>query len=145
MLCKPLVGGSSPSAGTLDRAPAVRLLKEPTRRIRFLTHDQPAALLEELPAHLRDMATFTLATGLRAANETGLTWEQGDLDRKVAWVHPDQAKARKAIAVPLNAAAIAVIGRQRGKHAERVFTYEGAPVRHHWGRRSRSTRSHRAF
>lgn len=55
----------------LDRAPAVRLLKEPTRRIRFLTHDQAAALLKELPSHLRDMATLTLATGLRAANVTG--------------------------------------------------------------------------
>jgi integrase len=113
----------------LDRAPAVRLLKEPTRRIRFLTHDQAAALLKELPPHLRDMATFTLATGLRAANVTGLTWEQVDLERKVAWVHPDQAKARKAIAVPLNLAAIEVLARQRGSHAERVFTYEGAPVR----------------
>ena len=44
------------------------------------------------------MATFTLATGLRAANVTGLTWEQVDLARKLAWIHPDQAKARKAIA-----------------------------------------------
>ena len=113
----------------LDRAPAVRLLKEPTRRVRFLTHDQAAALLKELPPHLRDMATFTLATGLRAANVTGLTWEQVDLERKVAWVHPDQAKARKAIAVPLNGAAIEVLERQRGRHTERVFTYEGAPVR----------------
>ena len=45
----------------LDRAPAVRLLKEPTRRIRFLSRDQARTLLRELPAHLRDMATFTLA------------------------------------------------------------------------------------
>ena len=112
----------------IDRAPAFRLLKEPTRRIRFLTHDQAAALLKELPPHLRDMATFTLATGLRAANVTGLTWEQVDLARKVAWVHPDQAKARKAIAVPLNGAAMEVLARQRGRHPERVFTYEGAPI-----------------
>jgi hypothetical protein len=34
---------------------------------------QARALLRELPPHLRDMATFTLATGLRAANVTGLT------------------------------------------------------------------------
>jgi integrase len=74
------------------------------------------------------MATFTLATGLRAANVTGLTWEQVDLERKLAWVHPDQAKARKAIAVPLNVVAIEVVVRQQGKHAERVFTYEGAPI-----------------
>lgn len=51
----------------MDRAPAVRLLKEPTLRIRFLRQDQAAALLRELPQHLRDMATFSLATGLRAS------------------------------------------------------------------------------
>ncbi len=68
----------------LDRAPAVRLLKEPTRRIRFLSRHQAHALLRELPSHLREMATFTLATGLRAANATGLTWDQVDLSRKLA-------------------------------------------------------------
>jgi integrase len=113
----------------MDRAVAVRLLKEPTLRIRFLTKDQAAALLRELPEHLRDMATFSLATGLRAANVTGLTWEQVDLARKQAWVHPDQAKARNAIAVPFNAAGTEVVGRQVGKHALHVFTYDGNPVK----------------
>jgi integrase len=112
----------------LDRAPAVRLLKEPTRRIRFLIHHQARILLRELPEHLRDMAAFTLATGLRAANVTGLTWEQVDLARKLAWIHPDQAKARKAIAVPLNDAALQVLRDQRGKHATWVFTYEGQRI-----------------
>ena len=109
----------------IDRAPAVRLLKEPTRRIRFLTHHQAHVLLRELPPHLRDMAAFTLQTGLRAGNVTRLTWEQVDLSRKLAWIHPDQAKARKAIAVPLNEAALEVLRAQRGKHATWVFTYEG--------------------
>lgn len=113
----------------LDRAPAVRLLREPTRRIRFLSRHQARALLRELPQHLRDMATFTLATGLRAANVTGLTWEQVDLSRKLAWIHPDQAKARKAIAVPLNETAMDVVRAQRGKHLTHVFTYEGQPIK----------------
>jgi hypothetical protein len=43
----------------LDRAPPVRLLKEPTPRMRFLSQDQARMLLRELPPHLRDMATFT--------------------------------------------------------------------------------------
>jgi len=113
----------------LDRAPAVRLLKEPTRRIRFLTQDQAAVLLKELPQHLRDMAAFALATGLRAANITGLCWDQVDMERKQAWVHPDQAKARRAIAVPLNDAAMEVLERQKGNHFVKVFTYEGEPVK----------------
>jgi integrase len=113
----------------LDRAPTVRLLKEPTRRIRFLSHEQALALLRELPLHLRYMATFSLSTGLRAANVTGLTWEQVDLSRKLAWVHPDQAKARKAIAVPLNDMAMEIVGDQVGIHPVHVFTYEGQPVK----------------
>ena len=109
-------------------APAIRLLKEPTRRVRFLTRDQAAVLLHELPPHLRVMATFALATGLRRANLTGLTWEQVDLERKVAWVHPDQAKSRKAIGVPLNDTAMAVLQTQLGRHPVRVFTYHRRPI-----------------
>jgi integrase len=93
----------------MDRAPAIRLLKEPSRRIRFLTHHQAMVLLRELPSHLRAMAAFSLATGLRRANVTGLTWEQVDLARRLAWVHPDQAKGRKAIGVPLNDTALAIL------------------------------------
>jgi integrase len=85
-------------------------------------------LLRELPPHLRAMAGFALSTGLRRANVTGLTWEQVDLERRLAWVHPDQAKGRKAIGVPLNDTALAILQAQVGKHPERVFTYEGRPV-----------------
>jgi integrase len=41
------------------------MLKEPTRRIRFLTRDEAQHVLAELPDHLADMAAFSLATGLR--------------------------------------------------------------------------------
>lgn len=112
----------------LDRAPAVRLLKEPVKRIRYLTRPEADRLLQELPPHLADMARFALATGLRSANIFGMRWDQVDLDRRMAWVHPDQAKARRAIPVPLNGEAMAVLQKQRGKHPERVFTFRGEPV-----------------
>jgi integrase len=113
----------------LDRAPAVRLLKEPTRRIRFLSREQAQNLLRELPPHLKDMASFTLATGLRASNVTGLCWDQVDLGRRLTWIHPDQAKARKAIAVPLNGTAMRVVRAQFDRHPVFVFTYQGRPVK----------------
>ena len=112
----------------LDRGPTVRMLKEPTRRIRYLTHAEADRLLVELPQHLRDMAVFSLASGLRAANVTGLRWSAVDLDRRLAWVHPDEAKARRAIPVPLNGEAVAVLQKQIGKHREVVFTFKGKPV-----------------
>jgi integrase len=46
----------------------------------------------------------------------------------VAWIHADQAKARKALAVPLNGDALTVLRRRQGVHPEFVFTYEGKPV-----------------
>lgn len=113
----------------IDRAPKVRMLKEPTRRIRHLFREEAQRLLEHLPPHLADMAAFSLATGLRRANVTGLRWDQVDLANRRAWVHPDQAKARKAIPVPLNDEALAIVQRQIGKHLELVFTFRGAPIR----------------
>lgn len=112
----------------LDRAPAVRMLKEPGRRIRYLTQDEAEQLLAELPPHLRDMAAFSLASGLRAANVAGLRWSAVDLDRRLAWVHPDEAKARKAIPVPLNGEAVAILQKQIGKHRDVVFTFKGQPI-----------------
>lgn len=112
----------------LDRAPAVRMLRESRRRIRYLERQEAQRLLAELPEHLADMAAFSLSTGLRAANVTGLMWSQVDLDRRLAWIHPDQAKARKAIPVPLNADAVAVVAKQLGKHATHVFSYQGSRI-----------------
>ncbi len=113
----------------LERAPHVRMLKEPVRRIRYLTREEAKALLAELPEHLADLAAVSLATGLRRANMTGLLWEQVDLGKRRAWIHPDQAKARRAIAVPLNEDAMAVVVRQVGKHPTHVFSFRGRPIR----------------
>jgi integrase len=114
----------------LDSMPKVRLLPEPKRRIRFLTEEEAERLLAELPEHLAAMVRFSLETGLRQSNVTGLLWSQVDLVRKVAWIHPDQAKARKAIAIPLSDMAVLVIRGQLGKHDTHVFSYRGKPVQH---------------
>lgn len=112
----------------LDKAPAVRMLKEPKRRIRFLTREEAQRLLAELPEHLAAMARFSLATGLRQSNVTGLQWSQIDMARRLAWIHPDQAKARKAIPVPLNSEAMAVIQERAGKHPTHVFSFRDKPI-----------------
>jgi len=65
----------------LERAPKIRMLKEPVRRIRFSRHEEVQRLLAALPEHLATMASFTLSTGLRAANVTGLQWTQVDLGK----------------------------------------------------------------
>jgi integrase len=117
----------------LARFPKIAKLREPTKRVRWITQQEAAALLRNLPTHLADMAQFSLETGLRRANVTGLQWSQVDLARRMAWIHPDQAKARKAIPVPLSDAAITVLRRQVGKardaaYVESVFVYRRKPV-----------------
>ncbi len=112
----------------LERAPKIRMLKEPVRRIRFLRHEEAQRLIAALPEHLAAMANFTLSTGLRAANVTGLQWTQVDLVRRVAWIHPDQAKARRAIPVPLNNDAVLLLRQHLGKHPLYVFSYHGKRI-----------------
>lgn len=112
----------------LDKAPHVRLLPEAERRVRWLKQEEARLLIAELPDHLAAMMRFTLTTGLRESNVTQLEWEQVDLQRRCAWIHADQAKAKKAITVPLNDQALSVLREQMGKHETHVFTYKGEPV-----------------
>jgi len=108
----------------IEKAPKVRMMPVDNRRIRWIKKEEANALLNRLPFHLSAMAGFTLATGLREANVCGLEWSQLDMQRRVAWIHPDQAKTRKAIPVPLNQNAIDIIRQQIGKHDTFVFTYK---------------------
>lgn len=113
----------------LDKLPNIRMRSEPKRRVRWLTPEEAARLLKELPPHLADMAEFTLATGLRMSNVTSLQWRDVNLEKCHAWIHPDQAKTKKAIAVPLNQAAIDILQRRHGIHDKYVFTYNHSRVR----------------
>lgn len=113
----------------LDRIPKVQLYQEPKRRVRWITPEQARALLDALPPHQRDLVWFALATGLRQSNVLRLQWRQIDLGRKTAWIHADEAKGRRPIAVPLNADAVAVLERRQGMHADHVFTFDGNPIK----------------
>ena len=112
-----------------DRAVKISLYREAKRRIRWITPEQAKALLAELNDHQREFVLFALATGLRQSNVACLEWSQVDLARRTAWVHGDQAKGKEDIHVSLNDIAMEVLQRQVGKHAERVFTYLGKPVK----------------
>ncbi|WP_240472449.1 tyrosine-type recombinase/integrase [Haliea salexigens] len=112
----------------IDRCPRVKLYPEPKKRVRYLSREEAALLLKELPPHLAALAEFSLATGLRQRNVSYLRWDQVDVARRMAWIHADQSKSRKAIAVPLNDSALSVLEGQRGKHSAWVFTYADKPV-----------------
>ena len=70
-----------------------------------------------------NMVRFSLATGLRESNVTGLEWSRVDLERRVMWVEAYQSKNGESFNLPLSAEAILVLRRQQGKHPQ-----AGAPV-----------------
>ncbi|MBL1142609.1 MAG: site-specific integrase [Proteobacteria bacterium] len=112
----------------IDKAPKVPMFPISNKRIRWIKPFEAERLISFLPDHQAVMARFALATGLRQRNVCRLEWSQIDLQRKVAWIHPDQAKARKAIGVPLNTSALEVLRQLIGQHDQYVFTYKGNVV-----------------
>ena len=107
--------------GWLPAPPPVPKLHEAQGRTTWITHEQALQLLAELPEHLRSMARFALATGLRESNVRLLEWSQVDLERACCWIHHDQAKAGKALSVPLNPDALDTLRGQLGQHKRWVF------------------------
>lgn len=94
----------------------------------WLRHDQWLKLLAELPAHQKLWARFAVATGLRQANQFGLTWDKVDMKRRYCWIERDTAKGKKSFTVPLNDEAIDVLKTVQGEHKEFCFTYRGKPI-----------------
>jgi integrase len=109
--------------------PKIPYLSENNDRFLYLTKEQAATLIADLPSHLSAMTRFALATGLRRANITGLEWQNINIDRKIAWVWADDAKGKRHIPVPLNKDALEVLNEQRGtSKGTHVFTYKDTPV-----------------
>lgn len=101
------------------------------RTVRWLTPEQWEQLRDELPLHLRQMARFAIATGLRQANVTLLEWSRVDLERKVAWISSANSKSGRSFSVPLNSEAMAVL-REQAEAPDRdkqwAFPYKGMPL-----------------
>lgn len=112
----------------IDRVPKVGMVRDKAGRVRALTREEYVALMAELPEHLRDMAQFSIATGLRQSNVVRLQWRQVSIERRHLWVSADHHKNGRAHSVPLNETAMQVLLRRQGDHPVYVFTYEGRPV-----------------
>lgn len=106
----------------LDKVPVFKTYKAPDGRTRWLTYDEAGRLLKVMPEWMRDMAEFSLNTGLRQANVFGLRWDMVDLRLRVAVIPGDQFKSGRRFACHLNDTAVAIIRRQLGKHTTHIFT-----------------------
>jgi len=113
----------------IDKVPSIRRLKEKEPHIRWLSQEETSKLLKQCPKHIKAMVIFSLSTGLREANVTGLKWTQVDLVRKEVSIAADETKGQRHICIPLNEEAIAVLAEQASKHPTFVFCYFGKPIK----------------
>ncbi|TKI06232.1 tyrosine-type recombinase/integrase [Martelella alba] len=110
----------------LRQAPIIKTRKPISKRIRWLTEEEAGRLIECMPEGFKPVVIFALATGLRRSNIIDLEWQQINLQRKVAWINPENAKAGKAIGVALNDTACKVLRDQIGRHSRYVFVHTSA-------------------
>lgn len=116
--------------GWLKEPPRLATRKDKKKKTReWLTHEQWAKLLAELPRHQKLMATFAIETGLRQSNVLGLTWDKVDMKRALVWVEAEDTKGNAALAVPLSEGAMRVLQTVQGTDDVFVFTFRGKPIK----------------
>lgn len=111
--------------GWLTVAPKVRMFTEPRRRVRFLRQEEADRLQEALPAHLRPVVQFALATGCRKTEILQLEWNRVDFERRVAWLDPGTTKNGDGRGIPLNRDAVLALRAVHGNHPRWCFTFGG--------------------
>ncbi|OBU07477.1 tyrosine-type recombinase/integrase [Morganella psychrotolerans] len=110
----------------IGRSPTIKVRQKKEIRVRWLTKEEATTLIQCMPDIMKPVVMFALATGLRRSNILNLEWSQIDLQRKVAWIHPEDTKGGKAIGVALNETACRVLRMQIGKHQQYVFVHTEA-------------------
>ena len=111
--------------GWIARVPKIRMLKEPKRRVRFLTEEEADRLILALPEHMVPVVRYALATGCRMSEILRLDWNHVAFDRRVSWLDPGATKNGEGHGVPLNRDAILALRSVQGQHERWCFTYRG--------------------
>jgi integrase len=99
--------------GKTDRNPltTLRLLREPSGRVRYLSDAEEARLLEKLPTDEdRQRLHMLLNTGLRKSEFLGLRWR--DVDFKAGILTVPRSKNGEARHVPMNATVRDILSRR---------------------------------
>ncbi|MEM6817238.1 MAG: tyrosine-type recombinase/integrase [Pseudomonadota bacterium] len=126
-LLRSILTAAAEDWGWLDKAPKVPMYAIEPKEPRWLTPQEFQSFVEHLPPHLSRCARFAVNTGFRSRVIRTLTWDQIQGDQVTISIL--QAKNAKALTVPLNENALAVIEECKGHHPELVFTREGNSLR----------------
>ncbi len=80
----------------------VKKLKEDNSKVRYLTEDEEARLMQVLPDYLRPIIICALTTGLRLSNILNLRWETIDIEQNFLEILMQENKGHKKIQIPLS-------------------------------------------
>ncbi|HTR19797.1 MAG TPA: tyrosine-type recombinase/integrase [Gemmatimonadales bacterium] len=118
--------------GLLAIRPTFKLPALRNARTGFFEDGEFAALLLELPTHLRSLIRFLRMTGWRVSEARGLTWDQVDWEGQVMRLHATQTKGGDARVFPFGQAAELkqiLEEQQRLRDGLFVFHRRGNPIR----------------
>jgi integrase len=110
----------------------IKFAREKNQRIRFLTHEEEARLLDQCGPQLKPLVVTALHTGFRRSELLSLTWQDVDFRRKVITVRAAYAKNGESRSVPMNEILLSTLKTCKINHppGEHVFwTHKGTPYR----------------
>ena len=123
--------------GWIQHVPPIKMLPVAETEPRFITREQFAELERHLPPHYQAIARFAVLTGLRTANIRDLVWGRVSQDCSHVWIPSISAKGGRAIGITLSEGAGAVLRSiERVPGQDRVFLYDGQPLRQAFGKRT---------
>ncbi|HEX2714596.1 MAG TPA: site-specific integrase, partial [Candidatus Acidoferrales bacterium] len=124
--------GMSGKDALLRHMPKVELVSEEERHDDGeFTPEQEAALLKELPEHLRPLIRFLAAVGFRINEALGMTWEEVNLDAGELRLAGRRTKSGKQKVLYLDGLPLEILKAQKAQPQVngRVFTNpDGRPV-----------------
>lgn len=112
----------------------VKPYDESPGRVRFLSADEAAMLIEKSTTYLRPIVVTALHTGGRRGEILALRWEDVDLGRGVLYFDQTNTKSGKQRELPIDPELAAVLREQKkvrsitGDAREYVFTWRGRAV-----------------
>ena len=116
----------------LASAPLLDFVRGERRKPYPLSWDEQKRFMQELPAHLEQLALFDLNTGLRDQELVTLRWywevQVPELGYSVFILPEEVTKNGEERVLVLNRVARNVLEAQRGRHPEYVFSFRGRPM-----------------
>lgn len=114
----------------LENVPPIPMYRPAGKEPRWLTQAEFAALLPELPLHLRLAARFAVVSLLRMRAMLKLTWDRIDLENHRAWIPSAHQKAARTFGLPLSSESVKILKELRKLNPEgaHVFQWNERPI-----------------